>query len=277
MPLSLNLLTLPGDLNPYGFLSGSAYVYSYYSTPKSSGGSPAPRPKPEPEPEVQSFAEGEDIGIDYPEAPVWGTYIEPGGVVGAVATAASVISDVVDRPPSTGTRPEDFEEGGVFADEPGGWVLDGEPWDPYATGGSSDPEEEEEPPPVVIPLDASEELDVIEQPIDEEEEEEATVSTFWDIASGVVDVIQGQPVGGPVGFAPPVSPGPTVGAPSMVGGTGATSNLRWNPRTGRWECKRRRRRRLLTESDFNDLMRIATLPSKQNVTVALAKAIGRRS
>ncbi len=41
-------------------------------------------------------------------------------------------------------------------------------------------------------------------------------------------------------------------------------------------CKRRRRRRLLTESDFNDLMRIATLPNKQNVAVALAKAVGRR-
>ncbi len=40
--------------------------------------------------------------------------------------------------------------------------------------------------------------------------------------------------------------------------------------------RRRRRRRLLTESDFNDLMRIATLPNKQNVSVALAKAIGRR-
>ncbi len=48
-----------------------------------------------------------------------------------------------------------------------------------------------------------------------------------------------------------------------------------DPRTGK-RCYRRRRRRLLTEGDFNDLMRIATLPNKQNVTVALAKAIGRR-
>ena len=46
--------------------------------------------------------------------------------------------------------------------------------------------------------------------------------------------------------------------------------------TGAPRCKRRRRRRLLTESDFNDLMRIATLPNKQNVAVALAKAVGRR-
>jgi len=43
----------------------------------------------------------------------------------------------------------------------------------------------------------------------------------------------------------------------------------------RLKCKRRRRRRLLTESDFNDLMRIATLPNKDTVKVALAKAVGR--
>lgn len=48
------------------------------------------------------------------------------------------------------------------------------------------------------------------------------------------------------------------------------------PRPAHLRCKRRRRRRLLTESDFNDLMRIATLPNKQNVAVALAKAVGRR-
>lgn len=41
-------------------------------------------------------------------------------------------------------------------------------------------------------------------------------------------------------------------------------------------CRRRRRRRLLTEGDFNDLMRIATLPNKDTVKIALAKAIGRR-
>lgn len=41
-------------------------------------------------------------------------------------------------------------------------------------------------------------------------------------------------------------------------------------------CKRRRRRRLLTDGDFNDLMRIATLPNKDIVKIALAKAIGRR-
>jgi len=41
-------------------------------------------------------------------------------------------------------------------------------------------------------------------------------------------------------------------------------------------CARRRRRKMLTESDFNTLLRISTLPNNQNVRIALAKAIGRR-
>lgn len=48
-----------------------------------------------------------------------------------------------------------------------------------------------------------------------------------------------------------------------------------DPRTGK-RCYKRRRKRLLTEGDFNDLMRIATLPNTKNVSVALAKAVGRR-
>ena len=93
------------------------------------------------------------------------------------------------------------------------------------------------------------------------------MSSFWDIASGVVDVIQGQPVGNV-----PVANNFTGGLPPAVNvPSGYTVN-----RMGQVVCKRRRRRRLLTESDFNDLMRIATLPNKQNVTVALAKAVGRR-
>lgn len=38
-------------------------------------------------------------------------------------------------------------------------------------------------------------------------------------------------------------------------------------------CRRRRRRRLLTNGDFNDLLRISTLPNKDTVKIALAKAI----
>lgn len=41
-------------------------------------------------------------------------------------------------------------------------------------------------------------------------------------------------------------------------------------------CRRRRRRKMLTETDFNTLLRISTLPNNQNVRIALAKAIGRR-
>ncbi len=41
-------------------------------------------------------------------------------------------------------------------------------------------------------------------------------------------------------------------------------------------CKRRRRRKMLTEGDFNTLLRVANLPNNQNVRIALAKAIGRR-
>jgi len=77
-------------------------------------------------------------------------------------------------------------------------------------------------------------------------------------------------------IAPPGAPPP--GAGSMAGSCPPrkTRTLTIDCATGK-EVKRtrRRRRRILTNSDFNDLMRIATLPNKQNVSVALAKAIGR--
>lgn len=93
--------------------------------------------------------------------------------------------------------------------------------------------------------------------------------SFWDIASGVVDVIQGQPVGNvQTGFAPPLTPS---------SGTGPAVTYQRNAAGQLVPCRRRRRRRrLLTESDFNDLMRISTLPNKENVRITLAKAIGRR-
>ena len=129
----------------------------------------------------------------------------------------------------------------------------------------------DENPPILIPIDATGGSEL--------EPGEENMPTFWDVASGFVDVIQGQQVGGGpvVASQPPVTQLPSpVSVPSIPSTGGATSNLRWDARSGRWVCKRRRRRRLLTESDFNDLMRIATLPNKQNVTVALAKAVGRR-
>ncbi len=79
--------------------------------------------------------------------------------------------------------------------------------------------------------------------------------------------------GSPAAPAPAVVP-PAYGGP-VVTPAGTPSGM-YVDRHGHLVHRRRRRRRLLTESDFNDLMRIATLPNKQNVTVALAKAIGRR-
>ncbi len=63
------------------------------------------------------------------------------------------------------------------------------------------------------------------------------------------------------------------GVPAVV--ATAAAPVRIDPRTGRPVCKRRRRRRLLTDGDFNDLMRISTLPNKDIVKIALAKAVGR--
>jgi len=131
-----------------------------------------------------------------------------------------------------------------------------------------DPEQqptfEEEAPPVFIPIDAG-----IGEPDPWEPEttttEDENMASFWDFVNPIIDVAQGQNPGGQQFVGGPPGYGGMVNAPVQI-----------NPRTGRPVCKRRRRRRLLTESDFNDLMRIATLPNKQNVTVALAKAVGRR-
>lgn len=110
--------------------------------------------------------------------------------------------------------------------------------------------------------------------------EDPGANMAWtDVLLGAIDILDDGTYGNlgtPQAFAPPTSLPTTVGPTGTAGAIPGQSNLRYNPRTGRWECRRRRRRRLLTESDFNDLMRIATLPNKQNVTVALAKAVGRR-
>ncbi len=74
-----------------------------------------------------------------------------------------------------------------------------------------------------------------------------------------------QPQPGSIAYTEQLYAGLPPGS-AIVSGNGAGAN----------GCKRRRRRRLLTEGDFNDLMRIATLPNKDTVKVALAKAVGRR-
>ncbi len=89
------------------------------------------------------------------------------------------------------------------------------------------------------------------------------------------------------GWMGPSSPGGITGTGLVGGGAGGGMTVPGGPgyvppkvtvdtRTGRVTvCRRRRRRALLTEGDFNDLMRIGTLPNTQNVRVALAKAVGR--
>ncbi len=73
-------------------------------------------------------------------------------------------------------------------------------------------------------------------------------------------------------FSAPIPPVNRLVAPAVAArGNGVLID----PRTGRPVCKRRRRRRLLTDGDFNDLMRISTLPNKDIVKIALAKAVGR--
>ncbi len=124
---------------------------------------------------------------------------------------------------------------------------------------------------------------------------EVTVAVAVDwgtIFSGAVDIWQGQQVGGaptvytaPAQFAGTSIPS-TIGTPAMTGACGCNSNpcvcgtingrpALVDPRTGK-RCYRRRRRVMLTEGDFNTLLRIATLPNNANVRTALAKAIGRR-
>lgn len=76
-----------------------------------------------------------------------------------------------------------------------------------------------------------------------------------------------------LGMAAPV--GPLPGPVSRAGPGGQTGAVKIDPRTGKVICRRRRRRRLLTDGDFNDLMRISTLPNKDIVKIALAKAVGR--
>ncbi len=89
-----------------------------------------------------------------------------------------------------------------------------------------------------------------------------------------IDILQGQQIGGgQVLYNDPYS------GQFGNGGTGYIPPTELGGDNGipvRFKKCRRRRRRLLTEGDFNDLMRIATLPNKQNVAVALAKAVGRR-
>ncbi len=82
-----------------------------------------------------------------------------------------------------------------------------------------------------------------------------------------------------VGPMPPVAP-PTGGITLDADPAAARKGpryLRFDTKTGQWvpHRHRRRRRRLLTDTDYDDLLRIGTLPNKDNVKIALSKAIRR--
>lgn len=135
--------------------------------------------------------------------------------------------------------------------------------------------------PVVVPSDAKEEI-----PGDAE-----TVAIDWGtVLSGVGDIystytgaqqaVYDFATGGAAATPPmysTVNAGASCGcnrSPCVCGTINGRPAL-VDPRTGK-RCYRRRRRVMLTEGDFNTLLRISTLPNTKNVSVALAKAIGRR-
>lgn len=69
------------------------------------------------------------------------------------------------------------------------------------------------------------------------------------------------------------------GGGSVVGGGGGAPGMYWSPRAncgaGKWIKYRRKRRRLLSESDYNALLRIETLKVNKNMTMAIGKALTR--
>lgn len=76
----------------------------------------------------------------------------------------------------------------------------------------------------------------------------------------------GSPIGIPFGEI--------VGDPGMTPGR---HYLRWDKKLQQWvkHAHRRRRRRLLTDSDYDDLLRISTLPNSKSIQVALSKTLRR--
>lgn len=111
---------------------------------------------------------------------------------------------------------------------------------------------------------------------------EIVMPDIWDLGRGLIDFFDDDPtMPAPVSAAQQYAPSSTVagGGPVSSGPPGSTptgsGSWCYNSSTGKWTKRRRRRRRLLTESDYNDLMRISTLPNKEGVRIALAKAIGR--
>ncbi len=101
---------------------------------------------------------------------------------------------------------------------------------------------------------------------------------FWDGVSAVVDVIQGQAVGGGFVGGPTVQAYAPMGAPvpsSFPAAAGGKVTV--DTKTGKvTPCRRRRRRRLLTPTDLNDLAALKTIVGGgQSMNFAVMKAVRR--
>jgi len=100
----------------------------------------------------------------------------------------------------------------------------------------------------------------------------------WDwgaAASGVIDILQGQSVGGGgTGYVPPANFGMS---PPASGGGAVPRKVTVDTVTGAIsKCGRRRRRRLLTPTDINDLAALkAIVGGGQSMNLAVAKAVRR--
>lgn len=111
------------------------------------------------------------------------------------------------------------------------------------------------------------------------------MADWGDYIGAAIDIWQGQnPIpstgfGGGGATVPFGGPAPVAGAAATVAAACVTQpgGKYYNAALNKWCYKspRRRRKRLLTNGDFNDLMRIATLPNNAMTKIALAKAVGR--
>ncbi len=105
--------------------------------------------------------------------------------------------------------------------------------------------------------------------------EEETMAIDWGAAaSGAIDILQGQRVGG--GSFAGVPPIDTSGW-DVPGYEGMPAKVTVDTRTGKvCRCRRRRRRRLLTPTDLSDLAALAAVVGKGDaLKLAVAKAVRR--
>jgi len=114
--------------------------------------------------------------------------------------------------------------------------------------------------------------------------EDEKMSFFDDLGDLFIDTARDlldPPTTTPTFFPDITVPTPTAGvptAPAAACGNGAGASPVWKKVCGvyKWVYpKRRRRRELLTESDYNALLRIQNLKVNANVTMAISKAISR--